>query len=136
MTASRARRGATELTAAPVAATDQRSAVLTRAVLRAAQFLGLKQKQLAAALGVSEASLSRLEGRRAIEPQSKEGELALLFVRAYRSLDSVFGGNEQSCRDWFHARNHHLGGTPAELVQTVTGMVHVVEYLDAMRGNI
>lgn len=115
---------------------SERAAVLTRAVLRAARNLGLRQKQLAAVLGVSEASLSRLDSGRAIQPQSKEGELALLFIRAYRSLDSILGGNEQSCRAWFHAHNHHLGGTPAELVQTVTGLVHVVEYLDAMRGNV
>ncbi|HYX65452.1 MAG TPA: antitoxin Xre-like helix-turn-helix domain-containing protein, partial [Burkholderiales bacterium] len=62
-------------------------AVLTKAVLRAADLLGLSSRALARILGVSEASVSRLvSGSRAIDPASKEGELALLLVRVYRSL--------------------------------------------------
>jgi hypothetical protein len=32
--------------------------------------------------------------------------------------------------------NHHLGAPPADLLQTVSGLVHVAEYLDAMRGQL
>jgi len=39
-------------------------------------------------------------------------------------------------RAWFHAANAHLGGVPATRVQTVTGLVHVAEYLDGMRGKL
>ncbi|HEX7019956.1 MAG TPA: antitoxin Xre-like helix-turn-helix domain-containing protein, partial [Gemmatimonadaceae bacterium] len=61
-------------------------AVLTKAVLRAATLLGLRQRELAAVIGSSEASVSRLQAGRTLDPGSKEGELALLFLRAYRSL--------------------------------------------------
>jgi len=61
--------------------------VLTKALLRAAQLLELSSAVLARILGVSEASISRLaSGARTIDPASKEGELALLLVRVYRSL--------------------------------------------------
>src|SRR5690242_12847432 len=93
------------------------AAVLTRATLRAAALLGLKDGALARVLGVSPASLSRLRRDRTIAPTSKEGELAVLFLRIYRSLDAVLSGREGPSRAWFHAENHHLGGTPAELVQ-------------------
>jgi transcriptional regulator with XRE-family HTH domain len=109
--------------------------VLTRAVLRAAERLELSQRDLAAVLGVSPSTLSRLP-RRPIDPRSKEGELAVLFVRLYRSLDALLGGKTEKARSWLHADNHHLGGTPAELIRTVTGLVHVIEYLDAMRGKV
>jgi transcriptional regulator with XRE-family HTH domain len=109
--------------------------VLTRALLRAAERLGLSQRDLAAVLGVSPSTLSRLP-RRPLDPRSKEGELAILFVRLYRSLDALLGGDTDQARRWLHAPNHHLGGTPAELVRTVTGLVHVIEYLDAMRGKV
>ena len=109
--------------------------VLTRAVLRAAERLDLSQRDLAAVLGVSPSTLSRL-ARRPLDPRSKEGELAVLFVRLYRSLDALLGGDTEKARRWLHAVNHHLGGTPAELVRTVTGLVHVIEYLDAMRGKV
>jgi len=109
--------------------------VLTRAARRAAELLGLSQKDLAAIIGVSPATVSRLP-RRPIDPASKEGELALLFVRLYRSLDALLGGSVENCRSWLHARNTHLGGVPAEMIRTVRGLLHVTEYLDAMRGKV
>jgi hypothetical protein len=108
--------------------------VLTRAALRAAERLGLAQKDLATLLGVSASTVSRF-GQRPLDPRSKEGELAILFVRLYRSLDALVGGQDGAARSWMHADNHHLGAPPARLVQTVTGLVHVLEYLDAMRGK-
>lgn len=109
--------------------------VLTRGVGRAAGLLGLSQKDLAGVLGVSPATVSRLPERQ-IDPRSKEGELALLFLRMYRSLDALLGGNVESCREWVHARNAHLGAVPAQMIRSVTGLLHVTEYLDAMRGKV
>ncbi|MDX1388114.1 MAG: antitoxin Xre-like helix-turn-helix domain-containing protein [Acidobacteriota bacterium] len=120
------------------AATDasaRSSGVLTRAVVRAAQALGLAQKTLAAMLGVSEATVSRLARGRMIDPRSKEGELAVLFVRLFRSLDAMVGGDVDKARLWMHAGNRHLDGTPVELIRTVSGLLHVTEYLDALRGK-
>ena len=88
-------------------------------------------------LGSSEATLSRLvHEQRRIEPDSKEGELALLFLRAYRSLDALVGGDLDRARAWWTAENRALGGVPGEQVQEVVGLVHVLEYLDAMRGRL
>ncbi|MCC6213483.1 MAG: DUF2384 domain-containing protein [Polyangiaceae bacterium] len=111
------------------------SGVVTRATLRAAELLGMGQRELAAVVGVSASSLSRLGRSRTIEIESKEGELALLFLRLYRSLDSLVGGDVAAARAWFRAENDHLGGAPAELVGRVEGLVRVVEYLDALRGR-
>lgn len=108
--------------------------ILTRAALRAADRLGFAQKDLASLLGISPSTVSRFAAR-PLDPRSKEGELAVLFVRLYRSLDALVGGQDDAARDWMHADNDHLGGPPARLVQTVTGLVHVLEYLDAMRGK-
>jgi hypothetical protein len=110
--------------------------VLTKAVLRLADKLAISQKSLAATLGVSPASVSRLGRDRRIDPGTKEGELALLLLRVFRSLDATVGGDEDAARAWFHSNNTHLGGTPAELVQSVTGLAHVAEYLDAIRGKL
>jgi len=112
-------------------------AVLTRALLRTAQLLGLSQKDTARIVGVSPASLSRLAtGTRPLDPESKEGECALLLIRVFRALDALLGAREDDVRSWFHADNAHLGGVPAEQVMTITGLVHVAEYLDAMRGKL
>lgn len=109
--------------------------VLTKALLRAAPKLGLNQKALARTIGVSEATVSRLGHGRRIAPESKEGELALLLLRLFRSLDSLFGGNETQTRAWMHAANHHLGESPIALIRSVVGLLQVIEYLDSMRGK-
>lgn len=111
-------------------------AILTRAFLRAARALALSQRDAARILGVSEASVSRLAAGRSLAPDSKEGEIAALFLRIFRSLDALVGGREEDARKWMHAHNLHLGGAPAALVGTVPGLVHVAEYLDAMRGKL
>lgn len=110
--------------------------VLTRAVLSAAGRLGLRSRALAAVLGSSEASVSRLQSGRVLDPASKEGELALLFLRLYRSLDALVGGEDEKARAWLHAANDHLRGVPAERIRTVEGLVDAVQYLDAMRGRL
>ena len=110
-------------------------AVLTKAVLRAAALLELPSNVLARILGVSEASISRLVGgSRTIDPASKEGELALLLVRVYRSLDALVGTDAAQRKAWLHSPNRALNGRPVELLQRADGLVSVVAYLDAMRA--
>lgn len=110
--------------------------VLAKASLNAASRLGLRHRQLAEVIGTSEASVSRLQGRRSLAPATKEGELALLFLRLFRSLDALVGGDDAKARDWLHADNGHVGGVPADRIRTVEGLVDVVQYLDAMRGRL
>lgn len=118
------------------AATAADGVILTKALGRAGGELGLSGKQLASVLGVSEASVSRLGRARQIDPASKEGELALLLIRVWRSLDALVGSDAAQVRAWFNAHNHHLGAVPAQLITTVTGLTHVAEYLDGMRGRL
>jgi hypothetical protein len=80
--------------------------------------------------------VSRLSRGRLIEPSTKEGELALLFLRLFRSLDALVGGEETKARAWLHAENQHLGGVPAARIRGVEGLVDVVQYLDSMRGRL
>ena len=123
----------------PLEADEARAsaAVLGRAILRVAELLGMTQKELGRAIGVSAASISRLASTKgAIDPDDKSGELALLLVRVYRGLDALVGGDEAKARAWFRSPNLHVGGVPAERVLTAEGLVHVAAYLDAMRGKL
>ena len=110
--------------------------VVAKAVLAAAERLGLSNRQLAAIIGLSEASVSRMQRGRPVSPESKEGELALMVIRLFRSLDALMGGDDAQSRAWLHAMNDHLGGVPADRLRTVEGLVDVVQYLDAMRGRL
>ncbi|HLK71107.1 MAG TPA: MbcA/ParS/Xre antitoxin family protein [Steroidobacteraceae bacterium] len=113
-------------------------AVLSKAVVRAAQQLGLRQSQLARILGLSAASASRLSsGGWQIPAASKTWELATALVRLYRSLSALTGGQQQAMRDWLHSDNQALGGSaPASRILSAEGLIHVLQYLDAARGRI
>jgi uncharacterized protein (DUF2384 family) len=111
--------------------------VLGKALVRAARALQFSQTEVGEILGTSAATISRTFGsERGVEPASAEGRLALLFVRIFRSLDTLVGGDEQKARGWLRAENHHLGAAPMSLLSTAPGLVHVAEYLDAMRGTL
>jgi len=114
----------------------EKKTILRKALLRLAEHLGLSRRELSCILGSSESSLSRLyDGKRFIDPLSKEGELAVLLLRLYRSLDALFGGNNQQCQLWLRSNNTHLGGVPIQLLQSIQGLITVLAYLDAMRGK-
>lgn len=110
--------------------------VIAKAVLAAAERLGLRHRELASILGTSEASISRLRQARDIDPSGREGETALLFLRLYRSLDALVGGDDGQARAWLHAENAHVGSVPAHRIQRIEGLVDVLRYLDAMRGRL
>lgn len=105
-------------------------AVLAKALANAGRGLGLSQEALAAIIGRERTTFSR-----GLDPASKSGELALLLIRCYRSLYALVGGDQASMRHWMHTANRDTGGVPAEQVQSVAGLIRVVEYLDAMRGH-
>lgn len=120
-----------------VATATDRGSVLTRAMLRAAERLGLSGRQLSEVVGVSEATVSRLKrGEARLEEGSKPFQLAALLVRAFRSLDAITGGDETVARVWMTAPNAALGARPAERISTVQGLVDVVTYLDARRAPL
>jgi DNA-binding XRE family transcriptional regulator len=117
--------------------TEDATAVLTNAVVRAAKLLGLNQATVAQALGVSTSTASRMfGGQYQLDRSKKEWELASLFVRVFRSLDSIVGGSETHARAWVSSENRPLGAPPVNLLVTAEGLVRVVHYLDAARGRI
>ncbi len=99
------------------------------------KILDLTQKDLSLTIGFSEAKASRLFKNIAyIEPYSKEWDLAILFLRLYRSLDYLFGGHESQCRLWINSYNKDLRGIPKELIKKVEGLVEVTQYLDGFKS--
>jgi plasmid maintenance system antidote protein VapI len=110
--------------------------VLAKATARAAALLGLSGAALARTIGASEPTVSRvLRGDRPLAPQSKEGELAALLVRVYRSLDALVGNDDGKRVAWMTTHNHALGAKPKDLIESVEGLVAVLSYLDGMRAT-
>ena len=112
-------------------------AVVTKAAVRAADRLALSNRLLAEVLGVSEATVSRMgAGTYQLAPASKPLELAVLFVRLFRSLDAIVGGDAAVARAWLRNENTVLGATPLSLIASVSGLVNVVAYLDTRRAVV
>jgi uncharacterized protein (DUF2384 family) len=124
-------------TALKVRPSPDASATLTRAALRAAEFLELPQSDLARIIGVSEATVSRLaSGQKRLDPDTKPWQFAALFVRLFRSLDAVVGSDDTAARAWIRSDNKALGGVPLELIRDAAGLVRTVDYLDSARAGI
>jgi hypothetical protein len=122
--------------AAPIGAAPEAAAVLSKAVRRAAGQLEMRQVDLGRMLGLSTATASRLmSGAWRIPPQSKSWELATAFLRVYRSLSAITGGEMAAMRAWLHSRNAALSGEPAQLIISAEGLIHVLQYLDASRAR-
>lgn len=110
------------------------TAVLSKATARAAELLHLNNASLARVIGVSEPTITRVRAGRGIDPATKEGQLALLLVRVFRSLDPLVGGDEAKRVAWMHSHNKALQGVPAKLLENPEGLVATLAYLDGMRA--
>ena len=112
------------------------AAVLSKAVARAAERLDVSKSLLAKVLGVSPPTITRLySGNYLLDQNRKEWDFALLFVRVFRSLDSIVG-DESTARKWLNSENRGLNARPIELICNTEGLVRVVQYLDASRGIV
>ena len=125
---------------ATVAHATNKAAVLTKAVVNTADYLGITKTKLAHVIGVSPATVSRLYGHGSgyqLNPSSKEWDFAVLLVRMFRSLDSIVGGSTEDAKKWMHSRNKAFADRkPVEVIESTEGLVRVVTYLDAYRAVI
>lgn len=120
---------------ANTASTPDRAMTLTKAVMRATDLLGLRDVDLAQIIGVSPANVSRYRhGNAVIDPDRKPGELALLLVRVFRSLDPLVGSDAEQRKAWMHSQNTQLRGVPASLVLRTEGLVQILAYVEGMHN--
>lgn len=109
----------------------QKSDVLGRSLLAAADYLGMSKAEIGNIVGRDRTSITR----NGIDPASKPGELALIFIRIYRSLFALMGGDRDNMQHFMRTENLGTHGVPSEQLHNIQGMVAVCTYLDAMRGK-
>jgi hypothetical protein len=112
-------------------ATQNAAHVLAKAALKGGHVLGLSQTEVGKIIGRDRSTMQRS----GVDPETPNGELALLLVRCYRSLYALMDGDTELMRHWMHGHNHHTGGVPAQQIRSVLGLVRVCEYLDSIRGK-
>jgi hypothetical protein len=115
----------------------QKGKVVTKAVLRAADAMGLTAKRLAAVIGASQPTISRMKaGTFELDAKGKPYELAVLLIRLFRSLDAIVGGDTKVLRQWLVNPNTALGAKPIDKLETISGLTDVLAYLDARRALV
>ncbi|UTA49058.1 MbcA/ParS/Xre antitoxin family protein [Simiduia sp. 21SJ11W-1] len=112
------------------------AAVLCKALQNTQQAFGLTNEELGRIIGKDRSTIGRMFDKGQLSPGSKEGELALLLVRVYRSLFALLGGSQSQMQHWLNTANSHLQATPRSMMSSVQGLVNLVTYLDAMRGRV
>jgi len=116
---------------------EQESRVLSEAVSRAAANWKLTDEDLGRILGISRTSALRLRnGSFKLKRGNTEFELGQYFVRVFRSLDSIMGSDDAASISWLKSPNLDLGGRPADMMQTITGLFRVADYIDGFRARV
>lgn len=110
--------------------------ILCKALFSAADILSLTQAELGLAIGLDRTSIIRIKHKGVLDRESKTGELATYVIRIFSDLYALMGGDRAAMRHWMQSRNNHLKGHPAELILKTYGLVHVMDYLGAMRGKV
>ena len=99
------------------------AAVLGKSVLTAAKLLSLSQSQLAIVLDMDvEANQPELD------PNSKQGKLALLLIRLYQALHALTGGDQAAMKIFLTSENRVTSGIPIHQIETMSGLISVLNF--------
>ena len=113
--------------------TAKQKMILAKAVLAAAERLGLTQDQLALILSIdSVKTLTSLE----LDPTSKQGEIALTLIRITTSLDALAGGDTTWMQHFMKSSNKLTNGIPVEQIQNAQGLFSVLQLLEGLRAKL
>lgn len=105
--------------------------LLTKALLRAVEQLGLAAGLPALLHSPPEEIAPLQSGARLLDPRRPEWEAALEIVSLFRATVEILGSAERA-RMWLHAPNESLGGRPFDLLGTADAdRVH--RYLSSVR---
>jgi len=107
--------------------------VLAKAFFNTGKQFNFTQTQLATILGISEPTINILGTELGIDPASKQGEIALLFINLFSALYDLSGGDSDWIQHFLKSKNRVTGGVPMEQIETVRGLVSVLQFVEAIR---
>lgn len=112
-------------------------ALVSKAMLNAAKRLKITNAELAEVIGISPSKLSRMgQETTSVSKVGKEFDLAIIFIRIFRSLDAITGGDGETSSAWIRNHNVALEGVPIENMKSLEGLIDVLHYLDSRRAII
>ncbi len=111
--------------------------IVTKAFLRALDMLDIPSEVASSLLQTSSEALHPSGPRSfALEPGTPQFERAVLFIRFFRALDSIYGGDIELMKTWLHGYNRALHDVPLNLLSSLRGLKDVIAYLDSRRAPL
>ena len=110
----------------------QKKKVLAKALFNTCEYLKLNQPKIASILGVSQSQLMTIKVHMEIEPMSKQGELALLFIRLFNKLYKISGGDLDWIQHFLNSQNRITGGVPIKQIESTNGLVSVLQFVESI----
>jgi len=106
-----------------------RSRLLAKASWKAAEQLGLKPEQFLRILHLEgiDGEFSELQ---TLDPNSQQGEIALIVIRIYRAVYSLNGGDIKWMHHFLNSPNSLTGGVPIEQMESMNGLLSVLKAVE------
>lgn len=106
--------------------------VLSKAILHAAEKLGLTADQLARILSVKAEYAVINQVNMQCDPDSTSGQRALLLIQMFQSVYALTGGDVEAIQNFMSSPNRITGGIPIEQIQKDPGLIQVLECVQAL----
>jgi len=103
------------------------AALLGKAYINAGELMGLSNTDLERVIGCD------IVQDLLINPQSKEGELAIYFIRIFKKLFGQLNGSKEEMQLWMKGFNKGTKGIPLEQIMDKEGLYFVMSYLESHR---
>ena len=111
--------------------TTKDALILSKAVKRAAEFLGVSKDTLSSILSIQTSQLEPVL-KLGIDPKTKQGERSLIFINVYTRLAALSGGDEMFIKHFMQTDNRYFEAKPIDVMKSAEGLERVHHYLIAM----
>ena len=111
--------------------TKKDALILSKAVRRAAEFLGVSKVTLGSILSIQTSQLESIL-KLGIDPKTEHGERSLILINVYTNLAALSGGDEMFISHFMQTDNRYFEDKPIDVIKTFEGLKRVNHYLIAM----
>ena len=111
---------------------NDRRKTLTKAVINAAEILGVSEEEFLKILKIKKSSIVQLNNLNFHSPISFDEEIAILFVSIFNLLHKLSGGDVDFMCNFIRNFNYLTGGVPVKQLESLDGLAKVYNVL----GNI
>lgn len=120
----------------PLSQPINRSRLLAKTSWKAAQQLGLKPEQFVRILHLECVDMVLSDSSLMLDPNSKQGEIALILIRIYKALYHLNGGDIKWMHHFLNSPNLLTGEIPIEQLESMSGLLSVLNTVESLQHKV